>query len=54
MSKQRVDRLKVSVNNEKTGKPELTIDIPTHFKVDTNSLYNAVMKEMIKQEKNSK
>jgi len=51
MSRARIDRFKLFVEDEKTGKEELSIDIPTYFKVDTGSLWEAVMKELTKQEK---
>ena len=51
MSKTRIDRFKLFVEDEKTGKEELSIDIPTYFKIDTGSLWEAVMKELTKQEK---
>ena len=54
MSRPRVDRFILIVSDEATRKEELSIDMPTYFKVDTSALYDSVMKEMIKQEKRAK
>ncbi|MCM8532494.1 MAG: hypothetical protein NE330_15120 [Lentisphaeraceae bacterium] len=51
MSKPRHNRIKLEVSNETTGEMQLAIDTPTYFPLDTNALYKALMKELVKQEK---
>jgi len=51
MSKKKIDRIKFSVSNETTKESEISIDVPTFFKVDAQRLYDVIMKDLIKQEK---
>ena len=52
--KERVDRFKLSIEDESTRESRLSIDIPTYFKIDESELWKVVMKEMMKQEKAAK
>jgi len=54
VGREKVDRIMLKVSKVGHIDAELSIDIPTYFKVDTNALYQVVMKELRKQERATK
>ena len=52
--RRKIDIISFQVSDQETAEPEITIDMPSYFKVDAQRLWDVLLRELIRQEKAAK